>query len=670
MKTLTIGKRIGIGFAAILSIALILGGIGYFGEIKNSRSIQELGTVRLPSVQALQTIKIGGQAIGNAQQILLRPSLDPTARASEYDSIAKCRESYGAAWKVYDELPKTPEEQKLWADLGQVWAAWRADNNQSFTMIKQLEDMAVGDPQQLSQQLELFRGDHYALETLVSALIQDKQEFEGHEDPTECNFGKWKATVTLQNPELRSDLEKCEATHNQFHASVKKIKELMKAGDTAGAESLYKTAMKPAAEAVLGNFQDMIVLAGKAEALQDQLQQQVDLCRANEGKVVVILDQLIKSSMDSGAASVANAQQNAAWAKSLSLTLTSSGLVGGLLMAFFIGRSITKRIQAISISLNEGSNQVASAADQVSGSSQSLAEGSSEQAASIEETSASLEEMASMTKRNAENAQKANELAKEARAVADHGVTDMQTMSSAMQSIKTSSDDIAKIIKTIDEIAFQTNILALNAAVEAARAGEAGMGFAVVADEVRNLAQRSAQAAKETAAKIEGAINNTTQGVQISAKVAEVLNEIVSKVRQVDELVAEVSGASKEQTQGIAQVNIAIGQMDKVTQSNAANAEESAAAAEELNAQALKMKETVGELLQLVSGATSGGRGPEAPQFSRSSARPKSTVRTNANNTIKNGKPSNGKPVALEPETVTAASRRKEIPLENAFKDF
>jgi methyl-accepting chemotaxis protein len=280
----------------------------------------------------------------------------------------------------------------------------------------------------------------------------------------------------------------------------------------------------------------------------------------------------------------------------------------GLVVAFvlFAGwrtkSQIAHTLKDIASDLSKVSESSAEAANQVSASSQSLAEGSSSQAASIEETSASLEEMSSMTRRNADNAQKANELAKHARAAADKGTRDMQAMSTAMEAIKISSDDIAKIIKTIDEIAFQTNILALNAAVEAARAGEAGMGFAVVADEVRNLAQRSAQAAKETAAKIEGAISRTAQGVTISKQVDEALSEIVAQIRQVDELVTEVASASREQTQGITQINTAVSQVDKVTQSNAASAEESAAAAEELSSQVIIMKESVKELLHLVGG--------------------------------------------------------------------
>ncbi len=280
----------------------------------------------------------------------------------------------------------------------------------------------------------------------------------------------------------------------------------------------------------------------------------------------------------------------------------SIGAILGAALAFLLTRSITRPIKAIAEALAVGAEQTASAANQVSAASQSLAEGASEQAASLEETSSSLEEMASMTRRNAENAGKVKDLGSQARQAGDQGVHDMAEMTQAMQAIKVSSDEVAKIIKTIDEIAFQTNILALNAAVEAARAGEAGMGFAVVADEVRNLAQRAAQSAKETAAKIEDAVQRSALGTEISGKVASSLEEIVGKARQVDELAAEVAAASREQSQGIEQVNSAVTQMDKVTQSNAASAEESASAAEELNAQAENLKEAVHQLIRLVDG--------------------------------------------------------------------
>ena len=276
------------------------------------------------------------------------------------------------------------------------------------------------------------------------------------------------------------------------------------------------------------------------------------------------------------------------------------GVVGSVLIVI----SISKALRGIAGHLSDGATQLASASNQVAATSQILAEGASEQAASLEETSASLEEMSSMTRRNAENATAAKQIANQTRQAADIGATNMAEMSRAMNGIKTSSDNIAKIIKTIDEIAFQTNLLALNAAVEAARAGEAGAGFAVVADEVRNLAQRSATAAKETAAKIADSIQQSDQGVQINAKVATSLQEIVTKARQVDELVAEIAAASNEQNQGISQINMATNQMDSVTQRNAASAEESASASEELSSQASALTDTVGELLLLVGSGT------------------------------------------------------------------
>jgi methyl-accepting chemotaxis protein len=248
------------------------------------------------------------------------------------------------------------------------------------------------------------------------------------------------------------------------------------------------------------------------------------------------------------------------------------------------------------------SEQVAAASAELSSQSQALGQGASRQAATIEETTASLKEMSGIARSNRESAREADEMAKLAQVAADRGLGDMQAMSDAISAINASSHDISKIIKTIDEIAFQTNILALNAAVEAARAGQAGMGFAVVADAVRTLSLRSAQAAKETTEKIEEAIAKTANGVSLSGKVAESFNDIAKRVRQVVSVADQVAHGSMRQTESIAQIDSAVGVMNQVTQSAAASAEESAASAEQLSAQAHAVNDEVSRLLKLVGG--------------------------------------------------------------------
>lgn len=361
---------------------------------------------------------------------------------------------------------------------------------------------------------------------------------------------------------------------------------------------------------------------------------------------------------------VADIKQEVSTMTTVFVTIAVSAVVLLVVVASFMIRSIISAINRIIDRLSEGSLQVTTAASQVSSSSQSLAEGATEQAAGLEETSSSLEEMSSMTKQTADNAQQANTLASGAKDAADNGAGAMGRMSSAIADIQKSSDETAKIIKVIDEIAFQTNLLALNAAVEAARAGEAGKGFAVVAEEVRNLAMRSAEAAKNTSELIEESLKNSNNGVSISEEVSKVLNEIVEGIGKTSGIVSEIASAAQEQAQGIDQVNISVNQMDKVTQANAANAEESASASEELSAQAKQMQQIVRDLTSLVGDSSK--RAKAKVSKSKKSPSKKRSASKDAFHQIATPKKSS------KPEKApVSVSKGNSIPLDdNSFDDF
>ncbi|MGQ9636111.1 MAG: methyl-accepting chemotaxis protein [Bryobacteraceae bacterium] len=415
--------------------------------------------------------------------------------------------------------------------------------------------------------------DHLAwVHDLEHAMLLHSN-FSGQTDPQRCNLGKWMdgegAKAARDDARLASLLEELRGPHARLHESAVKIAVNMRDGNFAEALAIYSRDTIPALAEVLR----LMSLLRKhfSEVRQEQGGEAAEDLSATLGTTRILVA--------SGGSAV---------------------LVSCIIVALFLGRGITSALTRLASHLRQASLEVEAAAAQVATSSQAMAQGASKQATSLEETSSAAEKIRAMAESNTNSLSEVAAVTVHADKVVARAQSSLGQLQNAMDLINASSDKVSKIIRVIDEIAFQTNILALNAAVEAARAGEAGLGFAVVADEVRSLAQRCAQAASETSALIEESTTRVAGGKATVEKVVSDTFAIGVESTKIRGLIEQASRASKDQLRAVEQVARTIAEMQQVTQSTAAGSEQTAAASEELSAQARKLAAAVEELNRLV----------------------------------------------------------------------
>lgn len=617
-KDLKMRTKILSGFFIVILITIVVGIIGVIGLNSVGSSFREVSQVRMKSADNLSGIEASLSQLQQGYIRLLDNKLTREDRLDILDQISQNREEYTNYMNEFSKIEMQDREQVLYDKMISNLAKWKEINVQKVEKLhEELLEIDILNPIALNRDLELFMKDHYAVQVKASDAIQTMQVFDGGEDATACNFGKWMPTFNTSNSTINSNMNAMRTDHSNFHEAIRDIKSSIRRGNQQQALRIYEERMIPSADKVFTYFAVINSEAQRAVSLFDEMSTVIseESVAAMENFMIdyenfkELNSELANNEVEKGDNLIARSN-----------SMVFSGLIIGIILALILGFAITRmvtvglskgviiaenvangdlttkvdesltgqkdeigqlaramqnmieKLRDIIGSVTSGSNTIASASEQMSTTAQQMSQGGTEQASSAEEVSSSMEEMAANIQQNTDNAKQTEGIAEQA----EKGIVDS---SKASEQAVGAMRDIAEKITIIGEISRQTNILALNAAVEAARAGEHGKGFAVVAAEVRKLAERSQVAANE--------IDKLSKfGVEISEEAGQKLSAIVPEIQKTAQLVKEISAASIEQSSGADQVNSAIQQLNQVTQQNAAASEEMATNSEELASQA------------------------------------------------------------------------------------
>lgn len=593
---MTLGKRISIGFGILVVIMLVIGMIGVINMRSASNNATKLSDIYVQEVQvASDVFKVSNQIRYDMRAFMMRD--DETALANAKKGFTDLKSYLAQA----DALSKKYNLKSL-SDNEKIVSKALADYMVAVEKAEKNLAKKKGFDTTMVENASLFlkTTDEY----LKTQEVQLKQEIEEKADKSKIlqRYEKIARTNDIleivtysrvygQRAQLKNDVAMLELAIRKFDDLYKLIADLKTVTFRANNIEHLKS-IDASARAYESSLKGFVLLMQDTEAESKLLiKAATEMINAAEAVSDLGLKNVSELSQDSTAS-----LNMASLVMIVGLVLA---LIISLLIAFLIIRSIVNIVTNSVKSLSEGTAQVVSASEQISSASVSLAEGASSQASSVEEVSATIEEATASNNQNADNSREANLLALHSNEAAQQGNQQVADLMIAMEKITDSSQKIAKIIKTIDEIAFQTNLLALNAAVEAARAGEHGLGFAVVAEEVKNLAERSANAAKEITGIIEASIDQVKMGTEVANRTKNSFGDILISVKKTSDLIGEIAISAKEQAEGMNQIATAMGSVDQITQQNASASEETAAAAEELNAQALSMLESVAEIAAL-----------------------------------------------------------------------